>query len=145
MSRSDPTEITARLRAVVEECRTQTDVTHLVRDCGAVLAKLVEHEIEADHIGHALNLLGPLLILARLKEVLTGEPGDYESYIEGAEGIASELARRQSEPSDLPNDLPDMLKQILGGNMEGVEIKVAHITRKPKADGGQSGPKTTLN
>jgi hypothetical protein len=137
-------EVAQDLRKLVASCQETTDMLELVRNVGASVAAVVDHEIQADHLNHAVHLLPTLVILERMKEILTGEDSAeaYKNYIDGAEGLIVDIERQKAqEPSD--DDLPDILQKLLNGDMEGVEIKVAQITRKRKPESSQD--KTNLN
>lgn len=123
------------LKKAIAEVRAKDDVLALVMSCGHALAQISERELEAGHYNHGLHLLAPLAICARLKEVITGKDGsaEYEGYITGAETLLTEIVRRENEPPpplDLPDDMPQFLRDLLSGNMDNMEVRVHEIRRK---------------
>lgn len=146
--RATAAEIADDLRKLVGSCKETTDLLELVQNVGATLAQTTEHEIQADHLNHALHLLPALVILERIKEILTSEDANvaYENYIAGAAGLVRDIEAQEAreQPDDIPADLPDILRKILNGDMEDVEIKVAQIRHKRKS-GNSPQDKSKLN
>lgn len=143
-------KIRKMLEDIVRDIKVKTDLHEIVMDIGGAIARIIEREVEADHLGHALGCLAPMIMLEHLRAVLEGKPRDdiMQTYIDSGVSFNRGVIEAEAENmvpmnmSELPNDMPDILKQILSGNIpDDMEVKVAQFRRRRK---GPPEP-TTLN